>query len=104
MTTTGQVPNSIPTGSPTPPGKVCHLETKTVLVQEGTGAQAQYVLKPQVVVICRDGAQTGVAPPECSDGKDTTATWRWTSRPTAAAIGRPTRASTPTPSRGSSSC
>jgi hypothetical protein len=70
MTTMGQVPNSVPTGSPTPPGKVCHLETKTVLVQEGTGAQAEYVLKPQVVVICRDGALTGAAPPECSDGKD----------------------------------
>jgi hypothetical protein len=32
---------------PAPPGKVCHLETKTVLVQEGYGSQAQYVLKPQ---------------------------------------------------------
>jgi RTX calcium-binding nonapeptide repeat (4 copies) len=70
MTTMAQVPNSVPAGSPPPAGKVCHLETRTVLVQEGYGSQAQYVLKPQVVVICVDGAQTGVAAPECSDGKD----------------------------------
>jgi Ca2+-binding RTX toxin-like protein len=46
------------------------LETKTVLVQEGFGSQAMYILKPQVVVICVDGAAQGTAPPECSDGKD----------------------------------
>jgi hypothetical protein len=69
MTTMAQVPNSVPAGSPAPAGKVCHLETKTVLVQEGYGSRAQYVLKPQVVVICVDGA-TPPAPPECSDGKD----------------------------------
>jgi len=66
----GQVPNSIPAGSAPPPGKTCHLETKTVLVQEGFGSHAMYVLKPQVVVICVDGATQGTAPPECSDGKD----------------------------------
>jgi RTX calcium-binding nonapeptide repeat (4 copies) len=69
MTTMGKVPNSVPAGSPPPPGKVCHLETKTVLVQEGTGSRARYVLKPQVVVICRNGAAQAAAP-QCSDGKD----------------------------------
>jgi hypothetical protein len=70
LITMGQVPNSIPAGSPPPPGKSCHLETRTVLVQEGFGSQAMYVLKPQVVVICVDGAAQAGAPPECSDGKD----------------------------------
>jgi hypothetical protein len=65
------IPGAHPPGAEPPPGKVCHLETKTVLVQEGFGSQAQYVLKPQVVVICVDGAtQTNPAPPQCSDGRD----------------------------------
>jgi hypothetical protein len=69
LVTVGQIPGAQAPGSPTPPGKVCHLETKTVLVLEGVGSQAHYVLKPQVVVVCVDGTvQPG--PPECSDGRD----------------------------------
>jgi hypothetical protein len=69
VVTMDEVPGSVPAGSAAPPGKMCHLETKTVLVQEGYGSQAHYVLKPQVVVICTDGAPGAVAP-QCSDGKD----------------------------------
>jgi len=65
------LPGAQPPGAQTPPGKVCHLETRTVLVQEGFGSDAQYVLKPQVVVICVDGTtQPGGAAPQCSDGRD----------------------------------
>jgi hypothetical protein len=70
LITMGQVPNSIPARTQPPAGKTCHLETKTVLVQEGFGSQAMYVLKPQVVVICVDGAAQAGVPPECADGKD----------------------------------
>ena len=104
MTTMAQVPNSIPAGSPAPAGKVCHLETKTVLVQEGYGSQAQYVLKPQVVVICVDGTQSACRARSARTARTTTATWRSTSPPTAAASRPPTPASTPTRSRRSSSC
>jgi hypothetical protein len=65
------IPGVHPPGAEAPPGKVCHLETRTVLVQEGFGSQAQYVLKPQVVVICVDGSTQGTpAAPQCSDGRD----------------------------------
>ena len=103
MTTMARVPNSVPAGTPAPAGKVCHLETKTVLVQEGYGSQAQYVLKPQVVVICVDGAAPAAAP-ECSDGKDNDGDLAVdfpTDRGCDSAAD--TRA-IPTPSRGSSSC
>jgi hypothetical protein len=103
MTTMAQVPNSVPAGSPPPAGKVCHLETRTVLVQEGYGSQAQYVLKPQVVVICVGGAQTGVAPRSARTARTTTATWPSTSPPTAAAMRWTTPGSTPIASRRSSS-
>jgi hypothetical protein len=66
-----QIPGAQDPGAPTPPGKVCHLETKLVLVLEGVGSQAHYVLRPQVVVICEDGPpQPGGSAPECSDGRD----------------------------------
>jgi hypothetical protein len=63
------IPGAQDPGAPAPPGKVCHLETRTVLVLEGVGSQAHYVLRPQVVQICVDGSQQPGAP-ECSDGRD----------------------------------
>jgi hemolysin type calcium-binding protein len=65
-----EIPGAHPPGAEAPPGKVCHLETRTVLVLEGVGSQARYVLRPQVVVICVDGSTQGTQPPECSDGRD----------------------------------
>ena len=65
------IPGAQEPGEPTPAGKVCRLETKTVLVLEGVGSRAHYVLKPQVVVICVDGTQQpGGGAPQCSDGRD----------------------------------
>ena len=69
-----EIPGAQGPGAPAPAGKVCRLETRTVLVLEGVGSNAHYVLKPQVVVICVDGSQApgggGGAAPECSDGRD----------------------------------
>ena len=63
------IPGAQEPGSPTPPGKACRLETRTVLVLEGVGSNARYVLKPQVVVIC-ENEQPGGGAPQCSDGRD----------------------------------
>jgi hypothetical protein len=38
--------------APTTPPPGCRLVTKTVLKQEGVGIYAQWVLKPEVVVVC----------------------------------------------------
>jgi hypothetical protein len=70
------LPGAQDRGAPAPPGKVCRLETRTVLVLEGVGSNAHYVLKPQVVVICVDGSQApggggdGAPGPQCLDGRD----------------------------------
>lgn len=58
-----------PPGTAPPPGKRCHTEIRTVLVQKGTGIHAPFVLEPQVVLICGSGGGGGGAP-QCSDGRD----------------------------------
>lgn len=61
------IEGAVPPGS-NPPGKSCHTEIRTVLVQKGTGIHAPFVLEPHVVLIC--GGKPGGGPPQCSDGRD----------------------------------
>lgn len=62
------IEGSQPPGS-RPPGKACHTEIRTVLVQKGPGINAPFVLEPQVVLICGTGRGRPGAP-QCSDGRD----------------------------------